>query len=228
MTDSASRKWRDLGPRVGSAIVLLAIGIAAIWHSHFALSWLILLFGFVAQWELWRMGKAKKDSIGLVRSDFLVLYGYAILIFLGVLGLVELSDEGGRTVIVFVIALVVITDTFGYLFGRFIGGPKFWPKVSPKKTWAGILAGWAGAGLLGLMCYEWVFDDRISAIALVLFAVALSFASQMGDFLESAIKRRMGVKDSSNLIPGHGGVLDRFDGLLALGALSYVLFWIFD
>lgn len=224
---AAKQNWRDLGPRVLSAIVLIGIGAGALWHSHTALALLILLFGFIAQVELWLMGRKKLRSEGLGRRDLLMLYGYAIVICLGVIGLVEISAFGGRSLILFIIALVVVTDSFGYLFGRLIGGPKFWPAVSPKKTWAGIVAGWAGAGVLALICALIYQENWGAPFVAVLIAIALSFASQMGDFLESALKRRMGVKDSSKLIPGHGGVLDRFDGLLALGALAFVLLRVF-
>ena len=91
-----------------------------------------------------------------------------------------------------------------------MGGPKFWPRVSPKKTWSGTAAGWVGAALVG-----GIFAINSGVWSAVLLAsVVLSLASQMGDIAESAIKRKMGVKDSSRLIPGHGGVLDRFDGML--------------
>ena len=103
--------------------------------------------------------------------------------------------------------------------GRMIGGPKFWPAVSPKKTWSGTIAGWIGAGALGA-----AFMPITGAGAtLILISMATSFASQMGDIAESAIKRKMGVKDSSRLIPGHGGVLDRFDGLIGAALLALVV-----
>ena len=146
---------------------------------------------------------------------------------MGVAGLIHLSVEGGPRVLVYAILLVVITDSFGYIFGRLIGGPKFWPRISPKKTWAGIVAGWIGAGLLGYYGDRHLPGDFARLWFLVFSSMFLSFASQMGDFFESALKRRMGVKDSSNIIPGHGGVLDRFDALIALGAIYLILAFIF-
>jgi phosphatidate cytidylyltransferase len=115
------------------------------------------------------------------------------------------------------VVVVVATDVLGYFAGRMIGGPKFWPRVSPKKTWAGTLFGWLGAALVGLgfMLYTGVGAGLIGV------SVAVSMASQMGDIAESAIKRKMDVKDSSSLIPGHGGLLDRFDGML--GASLFLL-----
>ena len=121
------------------------------------------------------------------------------------------------------VAVVVASDTMGYFAGRLIGGPKFWPRISPKKTWSGTVAGWVGAGLVGA---------GFAAAGTVPWAYALlspliALAGQVGDIVESWIKRRAGAKDSSRLIPGHGGVLDRFDALvgavLALQGLGLLL-----
>ena len=115
------------------------------------------------------------------------------------------------------VLVVVATDVAGYFAGRLIGGPKFWPRVSPKKTWSGTVAGWIAAGLLGAVFAHYT----IANFNLVPLSVAAAMASQLGDIAESAIKRRAGVKDSSNLIPGHGGLFDRFDGML--GAALFIL-----
>jgi phosphatidate cytidylyltransferase len=99
----------------------------------------------------------------------------------------------------------------GYFAGRMIGGPKFWPRVSPKKTWSGTVAGWVGAALVALV---FLTIPGTTAGVLIVLSVAMALASQMGDIAESAVKRATGVKDSSSLIPGHGGLMDRFDGML--------------
>ncbi len=105
---------------------------------------------------------------------------------------------------------MVASDVLGYFVGRILGGPKFWPAVSPKKTWSGTVAGWVGAGIVGLGFWAVGFGT----LALVPLSIVIGFAGQMGDVWESWIKRRCGVKDASTLIPGHGGVLDRFDALI--------------
>jgi phosphatidate cytidylyltransferase len=115
------------------------------------------------------------------------------------------------------IVVVVVTDVLGYFAGRMIGGPKFWPAVSPKKTWSGTIFGWIGAALVGVIFVIYTG----ASFELVGISIAVAMASQMGDIAESAVKRMMGVKDSSTLIPGHGGVLDRFDGML--GATVFLL-----
>jgi phosphatidate cytidylyltransferase len=115
--------------------------------------------------------------------------------------------------------VVAVTDIGGYFAGRIIGGPKFWPRVSPKKTWSGTVAGWVGAGVVG-----WAFMAATGmGVALIGISIALSMASQMGDIAESAVKRNAGVKDSSALLPGHGGVWDRFDGMLGASLLLLVI-----
>ena len=115
-------------------------------------------------------------------------------------------------------------DRFGWLFwGRIIGGPKLVPRFSPKKTWSGAVIGWAFAVALSLCVAEMVLQG-LSLTSIIGLTIILSMMSQVGDLCESALKRSCNVKDSSNLLPGHGGFMDRFDGTvgatLAFGALS--------
>jgi phosphatidate cytidylyltransferase len=148
------------------------------------------------------------------RALFLV---FTAVVLLAGFGMMSVRDDMGFEWMLWLVLVVVATDVVGYFAGRMIGGPKFWPRVSPKKTWAGTVSGWVGAALVG-----GVFMASTGAGAqLIGISVAVSMASQMGDIAESAIKRRVGVKDSSNLIPGHGGLLDRFDGML--GASVFLL-----
>ncbi|MCT4555392.1 MAG: phosphatidate cytidylyltransferase [Pelagimonas sp.] len=220
-----SQNWSDLRQRILSALVLIAIGVAAIAASHLAFAGLLMVATLIGVWELVSMGRSGAASGGLSQSDRIALAGYAVLFALGVFGLLEISDDFGRAGLIFIIALVAVTDTLGYFTGRSLGGPKFWPSISPKKTWSGILGGWIGAGLLAAASHDALIHRHgPDFLPFIVIAVALSFASQLGDIAQSAVKRRMGVKDSSNIIPGHGGVLDRFDGLLAVGAL----FWLLD
>ena len=134
--------------------------------------------------------------------------------------LVRLDQGQGFTALTFVLLIVWVTDIAGYFVGRGMGGPKLWPRVSPKKTWAGALGGFAAslgvsAGFVGMGL------GRTGPILLV--GAALSIASQLGDLFESAVKRRFGVKDSSQLIPGHGGLMDRLDGFVAAIVLAAIL-----
>ncbi len=147
------------------------------------------------------------------RIRFLI---YALWVMIAGYALTGVREQAGLLSILWLVALVVATDVAGYFAGRILGGPKFWPAVSPKKTWSGTIAGWIAAGAVGLG-----FAAALPGPTVAL-SIALSFASQMGDAAESALKRRTGIKDSSNLIPGHGGVFDRFDALLGAAFTLFV------
>jgi len=130
------------------------------------------------------------------------------------------DPEMGIAAVLFLFATVWATDIFAYLVGRTLGGPLLWPRVSPKKTWAGAIGGLAG-GIAAGSAVAYASAGTQPLVAGVL-ALILSIAAQLGDLLESWVKRRFGAKDASTLIPGHGGVMDRVDGLL-LAALAAVL-----
>lgn len=139
---------------------------------------------------------------------------------LGCIALVGLRGDGeaGRENVLFLVAIVWASDIGAYLAGRLIGGPKLAPAISPSKTWAGMAGGLAAALLVGGAAARALEPAPIGP-ALVMAAL-LGLAAQAGDLLESWIKRRCHVKDSSRLIPGHGGLLDRVDGLLAAAPLA--------
>ncbi|MBR1127951.1 phosphatidate cytidylyltransferase [Bradyrhizobium iriomotense] len=126
--------------------------------------------------------------------------------------LVRKDLVNGFSALMFVLLVVWATDIGGYFAGRGIGGPKLWPRVSPKKTWAGALGGFAAS--LAVAAGFAAFGVG-KAVPLLLVSAVLSVVSQLGDLFESAVKRRFGVKDSSHLIPGHGGLMDRLDGFVA-------------
>lgn len=153
------------------------------------------------------------------RRDRIVFVIYATAAMIAAYGVVALREGLGLAVILWLVAVVVASDVLGYFGGRMLGGPKFWPRISPKKTWSGTVAGWVGAALVGL-----AFTAAAGAPGwLFALSALVAFAGQMGDIAESAIKRRLGVKDSSRLIPGHGGVLDRFDAII--GAVLFLILW---
>ena len=147
---------------------------------------------------------------------------YVGAMLLALVGL-RFSPQSGARAIFWLFATVWATDVFAYFGGRLIGGPKLWPRVSPSKTWSGTLTGVAVAGCLG----TGVALLRLSPPSFVAPVLALTLAtaavSQAGDAFESAVKRRFGVKDSSRLIPGHGGVLDRLDGFIAAAVFAFAV-----
>ncbi|MDG3040149.1 phosphatidate cytidylyltransferase [Roseicyclus marinus] len=243
----------DLATRMLTGLVLAVVGLTAVWAGGWWFTGLVLVIVATLVWELVRMlGGGPKRALVLgglaalailsskllppgIALPLMLLVGIAgigvlernrtlyvvmtTVIMLAGFGLILHRDEFGLTWMLWLVLLVAATDILGYFAGRILGGPKFWPRVSPKKTWSGTIAGWVGAALIG-----WAFMSLTgSGVELVGISVALSMASQMGDIAESAVKRRMGVKDSSNLLPGHGGVYDRFDGLLGAAFLLVIV-----
>jgi phosphatidate cytidylyltransferase len=133
------------------------------------------------------------------------------------------EPQHGLVAVFWLLFVVWATDIGAYFAGRTIGGPKLAPGISPNKTWAGLLGGMACAGLVGALMAQQTALASVTGLALV--SVLLAVVAQAGDLAESAWKRHFGVKDSGSLIPGHGGILDRVDGLLfaAVGAAMMAL-----
>lgn len=240
---SDNPRWEDLRVRLMSGIGLVAVGVAGVAAGGVWFQMLTVLVTAVMVWELWMMIEPQRPVPGmlLAAGTASVLSGLfaepdimAFALAPAALGALALKRERvtfalfalaiifagwelvifrfayGMTWILWLITVVVVTDVAGYFAGRVFGGPKFWPKVSPKKTWSGTIAGWFGAAMVGVIFMVLTGEG----VFLILASILISFASQMGDIAESALKRRMQVKDSSTLIPGHGGLFDRFDGLL--------------
>ena len=157
--------------------------------------------------------------LGRFRSPLLCMIAIVAIIEIS-LALEQFSWQYHLRWTVWLIAVVAATDIGGYFAGRFIGGPKIFPLISPKKTWSGTVGGW----VLAMVVSGIFLASGYGTPMLLLLTLVVSMASQAGDLAESSMKRRAGVKDSSNLIPGHGGLLDRFDGLLgaclAIGVIS--------
>jgi phosphatidate cytidylyltransferase len=180
-----------------------------------------VLSGVLASGLGWRMALMLiVPVLGAIRfrQHAVLFFAVALYVQLGGWALVHFRNSFGLTFVLWLLAVVIVTDILGYFAGRLLGGPKFWPRVSPKKTWSGTIAGWFGAALVGF-----AFAGPLGlGWLLIPVSVLISFAGQMGDIGESALKRFFGVKDSSDLIPGHGGVFDRFDALM--GACVVALF----
>lgn len=246
-----SGAWSDLSVRIASGVALAAFGVADILIGGWIFLVTVWIACGIMIWELARMFGSNRAAIlgclaaaalavATVSPGVLVLplllaaafsvaadsprekgavLGYSALVLLACYAIEILRTQVGLSWFLWMIAVVIISDVMGYFAGRMLGGPKFWPRISPKKTWSGTVAGWAGAALVGV-----VFIGPLAAgAALVLVSIVTAFSGQMGDIAESAVKRRAGVKDSSALIPGHGGLLDRFDAMMGASVIVVAL-----
>lgn len=248
---TAPGQWDDLVVRLGSSAVMAGIGLAAMWAGGLWFHLLVALVSAVMVWELGRMLGGGTSMRYLAAAAFLAVmiagelplvyalpvllapavvgagqvpklravFGvYTVLILLAGFGLMALRDGAGFVWMAWLALVVIASDIMGYFAGRMIGGPKFWPRVSPKKTWSGTIAGWVGALVVGIA----FMVGTGAGAGLLPLSVALSMAGQAGDLAESAVKRRVGVKDASSILPGHGGLFDRFDAMLG-ASLMFLL-----
>jgi phosphatidate cytidylyltransferase len=147
-----------------------------------------------------------------------ILYAGALLLAVGVL---RSDQEHGFWALLFLFAVVWATDILGYFVGRLVGGPKLSPKLSPKKTWSGAIGGAIGAAIAGWAATK--YDIIPNSLAIVGLALLLSVVSQVGDLFESGVKRRFRIKDAGDVIPGHGGFMDRLDGFLAAAVAAAII-----
>jgi phosphatidate cytidylyltransferase len=195
-------------------LVLGALWLGGTWFTALAA---FIGIGLVREWGLMILklpdGKATK---------ILLLIAGALYVAAGVIGLIYIERHFGFSVTLLVMALVWATDIGAYFTGRSVGGPKIAPRISPSKTWSGLIGGMASAALLVLVYRHFAGPIGLGWLT-PLFGAGAAVLAQAGDFLESFIKRRAGVKDSGNLIPGHGGLFDRLDGLLPVLILVGIL-----
>ena len=155
-------------------------------------------------------------SMGL---SFLLVYVNLSISFL--LSLITSQTEvGGISFFIVLVLAVALTDIGGYFGGRIIGGPKVLEKVSPSKTWAGIFVGWL---MVIIFYYVLQLLNSFESDLFVFVFLGIALSSQLGDFIESYFKRSLGVKDTGNIIPGHGGLLDRFDGLICASVFVKII-----
>jgi phosphatidate cytidylyltransferase len=212
---------RHGGGACGFDIAFLLCGVVgAVMLAEFrsfpsALIWLVwsLVAGVVADVAGGRRGAA---AWGFAGGAYIGLAGIGFLYLRGL-------EPHGFITALWVFLVVAAADTGGYFAGRIIGGPKLWPKVSPKKTWAGIGGGVALAVVLGGL-FSWATTGT-TFLQVCAVSAGAAVVSQGGDLAESALKRHFDVKDSGRLLPGHGGALDRFDGLVAAVLVTTLVAW---
>ncbi len=222
---SATPSRSDLPVRMASAVIMLAVASAAVWQGGAVLKTFIAVVALICFAEFVRL--VVKATLNLFFRLAAILAG-AVYIGLAAQGLAGMDTYH----LVAALGVVIFTDTCAYFTGRALGGPKIAPRISPSKTWAGLLGGTAGSALW-LVAYMALANNSDGSVTLAsdfriegdealtwaIAGAALAIAAQAGDFFESWLKRRAGVKDSSRLIPGHGGVFDRVDGLLPVALI---------
>jgi phosphatidate cytidylyltransferase len=199
------RRFRGLLTRIVSAVILAPLCLAAIWYGF---PWIDLMAAIAAPIVVseWIKLTPRQPIVRLLA----VIYGLA-----AVLALLWLRHQPnfGRETVIWILACVWATDIGAYFVGSLAGGAKLAPGISPNKTWSGLIGGMCLSAVASAAC-GWVFDLG-DTFPLAVVGVGLAAIAQAGDLVESAAKRHAGVKDSGHLIPGHGGLLDRIDGLIA-------------
>lgn len=209
----------DLLPRVVSGVVLVVICAADLWIGGWAFALLLAIGGALVFGE-W-LGLVRKMTLGGA-ARLLFQFGGLIVTLAAVGGLWIIRDQLGFVTALWVFAMVWATDIGAYFAGRAFGGARLAPSISPAKTWSGLFGGMIAALVVGAS-----LGDRAGIEGVPLWiGAAIGLLAQLGDLFQSWMKRRAGVKDSGRIIPGHGGVFDRVDGLLPvailLGILAYV------
>lgn len=203
-TMSAPRAWRPVACAVGLALIAAVLACHA---GQTSLALVILVFGAATAGLFAR-------SIGQEPVD--AAYGVLYLGWPAVLliWLRDVDSQAGLYWTVLVFAVAWSADILAYLVGSAVGGPKLWPRYSPNKTWSGFLGGLTAGVVAGAAMASWLDMAPLNLWWGGVLGLAAALATMAGDLWESALKRRFGVKDAGNLIPGHGGLLDRVDGLM--------------
>ena len=196
-----------LRTRIVSALVLAPVVLGVVYLGGALFNGMMLIVAVLMAYEWNRLcGSAQRRPLWLAAGVVYIAAPCIAVVWL------RAEPETGLVTILWLLAVIWATDTGAYFAGRGIGGPKLAPRISPKKTWAGLAGGIVAAGGVGAATA--VILALPNAPALIVFSMVLAVVAQAGDLLESAIKRVFKVKDSGNLIPGHGGLLDRLDGLM--------------
>lgn len=204
----APARW----PRVAVAAAAIVIAVTGLLTNHPEVVLMAVVAGAASNAVLAGEGKRLWAASGVV-------YGAALALSVILLRVVSALD--GTEAILWLFAVVWGTDIMAYFGGRSIGGPKLWPRVSPSKTWSGFIVGVTCGAALGVAAVAFTVggpDVRLGMIFLL--GLAGGVVAQGGDLLESSIKRHFGIKDSSQLIPGHGGFMDRLDGFIATATFA--------
>jgi phosphatidate cytidylyltransferase len=209
--DAAPSRWAGLGTRAVSGVILGLVFLGALWQGGFIFTWLTLLAALMMHRE-WNTLLEKEPVAWRFAGLFYVTIPCATLIWLRNVHFSE-NFDAGKHLVLFVVLAVAATDIGAYFAGRTFGKTKLAPIVSPNKTWEGLGGGVLASAIVSGFSYGFSPYPSLFVTA-ILWGALLALFAQGGDLFESYIKRRVGAKDSGTLIPGHGGILDRVDGLI--------------
>ena len=207
---------REFEKRILSSLILIPIAIFFIIQgSPFFTFFLIILF-LATSYEWFKMNK-KNSLLKLLGITFLLFSFYATF---------EIREQNSFKFFLFIVTICVFTDIGGYIFGKIFKGPKL-TKISPKKTYAGVIGSFSLSLIAGLIFVNYLDDvptiTNADSLTLLLPILSISLISQIGDLIISYFKRKAKLKDTGKILPGHGGVLDRIDGLVFVMPIIYLL-----
>jgi phosphatidate cytidylyltransferase len=227
----------------GGLVILLAGAMCWEWSSlcKAKLGPTVLIFAIVISSVFFTFGGAYREALICVALGTLVLAVLArnnaseapvllplgaVYLSMGVVSIVwlRMAEQAGLALFVWMVTIVIATDVGAYFAGRAIGGRKLAPRLSPGKTWSGLMGGIAGAVIFGVVAVKILKGNNYVLVGVL--SGVLAVIAQGGDLIESAMKRHFGVKDAGNLIPGHGGALDRFDGFLTVAPATVLMTWV--
>lgn len=206
----------NLEQRVLSSLILVPIILYAIFISEGLFLLLIIAIAILASFEWINLIKSADNQ-----KKWLLIGFFYILVPIYAILEIRFID---RNMILWMFFVVWSTDIFAYFIGKNIGGPKLIPSISPNKTWSGLIGGIIAASIIGALS-TLMFEGSIVFFSII--SALLAIIAQIGDFFESKIKRIFKVKDSGNIIPGHGGILDRIDGLMFIAPIILIIYYIF-
>jgi phosphatidate cytidylyltransferase len=222
-TPSARSRWEGLTTRIASSAILAVIFLVILWIGGWLFTWLTIIAGLMMMRE-WNGLTEHDGPLWRFAGLFYVSVPCASLIWLRNVHFDNVANAG-LDLVFFVMLTVCATDVGAYFTGREFGGPKLAPVISPSKTWAGLGGGVATAVITAGISHFFVPYPSSVGLSIVL-GILIALIAQGGDLFESWMKRRAGVKDSGTLIPGHGGILDRIDGLVFAVPLYAFLVWL--
>ena len=199
----------DLLPRLVTGIALIVIAVGLVWLGGYPFALFVAAVATGVYWEWMQLVKARGIAWKIAGFFYCLIPAIALL-------WIRDRTADGFSMVMWVFIVTWATDVGGYVVGRAFGKNKLAPSISPAKTWEGLLGGMAFAAVLGGL-WAWRFG---LPHGLYMLAPLAAIAAQMGDLFESAMKRAAGVKDSGRLLPGHGGLFDRVDGLLVVATLT--------